>query len=107
MRKWGKEWGATPEIVAAIPRVTPPFPPGMKVQLSDNTVAAVVAHSPKTPYQPMVRQFDTDGWTLSGRLIDLAREEELQIKLAAGVPVAGGMPEGIENRTARPPHPRW
>jgi len=74
----------------------PAVPAGMKVQLSDNTLAAVVAHSPKTPYQPMVRQFDTDGWTLSGRLIDLAREEELQIKLAAGVPVAGFMPEESE-----------
>jgi len=86
-----------PEIIAALPRVIPPFPPGMKVQLSDNSQAVVVAHSAKTPYRPMVRQFDADGWTLNGRLIDLAREEGLEIKLAAGVPVAGFMPEESES----------
>ncbi len=82
-----------PEILVALPRIIPPFPPGMKVQLTDGTQAAVVAISAKNPYTPMVRQFESDGQTLSGRLLDLSHDDHLQIELAVGVPVKPFLPQ--------------
>ncbi|MDB5323774.1 MAG: hypothetical protein JWN40_5405 [Phycisphaerales bacterium] len=92
MRSRHDSW-LDPEILAALPKIIPPFPPGMKIQLTDGTQAAVVAVSPKNPYTPMVRQFENDGQTLSGRLIDLAREDHLQVELAVGVPVKPFLPQ--------------
>lgn len=91
-----------PEILTALPRIIPPFPPGMKVQLTDGTKAVVVAASPRAPYTPKVRQFENDGQTLSSRLIDLACEGELQVELAVGVPVKPFLPEEQEDVTPVP-----
>jgi hypothetical protein len=41
----------------------------------------------------MVRQFETDGWTLSGKLIDLSRQADVQVELAVGVPVKPFLPD--------------
>jgi hypothetical protein len=92
MRSRHEAW-IDPEILAALPKIVPPFPPGMKVQLTDGSQAAVVAASARSPYRPMVRQFETDGWTLSGKLIDLSRQADVQVELAVGVPVKPFLPD--------------
>jgi hypothetical protein len=61
--------------------------------LTDGSQAAVVAASARSPHRPMVRQFETDGWTLSGKLIDLSQQKDVQVALAVGVPVKPFLPD--------------
>jgi hypothetical protein len=86
-----------PEILGALPKIIPPFPPGMKVQLTDGSQAVVAATNPRHPYRPTVRRFEADSWTLRGEVIDLSSQPDLKVHLAAGVPVAGFIPDDADH----------
>jgi HD-GYP domain-containing protein (c-di-GMP phosphodiesterase class II) len=81
-----------PEILAALPRVIPPFPPGMKVELSDGAPCAVVGLSLKDPYRPIVKRFAPNGWTLMAESVDLSTERHLSIARAGGAEVEPFLP---------------
>jgi hypothetical protein len=84
-----------PTVFRTLQAVCPPFLPGSKVVLGDQTTAAVVVVRPQDPYVPVVRRFTPDGAALDGPNLDL-REKGIPpvIALAGGTPVAGFMPTG-------------
>jgi HD-GYP domain-containing protein (c-di-GMP phosphodiesterase class II) len=88
-----------PDLLSVLPKVIPPFPPGMTVELSDGSNAVVLDLNRAQPYRPTVQRFATDGWTLAGPRVDLAREPDLAIRSAVGVAVAGMVPD-VRSRAA-------
>ncbi|HEY7115903.1 MAG TPA: HD domain-containing phosphohydrolase [Tepidisphaeraceae bacterium] len=91
MRQRYADW-LDPEVLAALPRVVPPFPPGGKVTLSDGRVAVVMAIDPESPYRPVVRPLAADGKTLAPETVCLTKRPELTIIEAAGIPVGDKTP---------------
>lgn len=75
-----------PQIARILPAVIPPFPPGMKVRLSDETPAVVINFAPTDPYKPAVRRLAGDG-NLEGDPIDLRETPHLHIGQIEGVSV--------------------
>jgi HD-GYP domain-containing protein (c-di-GMP phosphodiesterase class II) len=90
-----------PMIFRTLEAVAPPFLPGSKVVLADQTTAAVVAVRPTDPYVPVVRRFTPDGAELDGPDLDL-READAPplVALAGGKPVAEFMPATREPAAA-------
>lgn len=83
-----------PEILKVIPSVIPPFPPGMRVMLSDQSEAVTVGVRPDRPYEPQVKRIESrEPLELSGTAIDLTVEKEIQIESVAGVNVREMIPE--------------
>lgn len=67
-----------PVVLRGLEAVAPPFPPGSKVTLEDDT-QAVVLRIDRNPYKPIVRRLVGDGWTLQGDHIDLSQAGTPQI----------------------------
>lgn len=82
-----------PEILAAMPKVVPPFPPGSRVTLSDGRTAVVTDMEPEHPYRPVVRTFTGDGRSLESESIRLRKCPELSICDVGGRPVGDTVPE--------------
>lgn len=101
MRTQYGQW-LDPVIVAALPGVVPPFPPGVKVTLSDGTDAVTVGLKADRPYQPTVKRVeDKDGaWRIGGEALDLSKEGAPKIVRVAGVETEGLIPV-IENKPSK------
>ena len=84
-----------PTVFHTLQAVCPPFLPGSKVVLGDQTTAAVMVVRANDPYVPVVRRFTPDGAGLDGPNLDL-REKGIPpvVALAGGTPVADFMPAG-------------
>jgi hypothetical protein len=67
-----------PNVLRALEEVTPPYPPGSKLQLSDGS-QAIVLRIDTNPYTPVVRRIVGESWTLTGELIDLSQPDTPQI----------------------------
>jgi len=89
-----------PVIAGILPSVIPPFPPGMKVKLSDGTMAVVTGFAAHEPYKPSVRRLAEDNWTLEGPPIDLAVVTDLQIAEIDGCRTEGLIPAELPMVTA-------
>ena len=76
-----------PEVLFAMPKVVPPFPPGSKVTLSDGRRAVVTEVDSEHPYRPVVRPLARDGRSLESESIRLRKCPELTIREANGVTV--------------------
>lgn len=101
MRTTYRSW-LDPEVLKAVVAVVPPFPPGSRVVLSDNTTAVVVELRAGDPYRPSVRRVGPDGWTLIGEKIDLATSRELGITSAGGVSVGEMIPAAPDSKGVKP-----
>jgi len=79
-----------PEVMRIVPTLIPPFPPGMKVTLSDGTEAVTVGINPDRPYQPQVKRIRAwEPLELEPELLDLKTEKGLEITHVGGVPAKG------------------
>jgi HD-GYP domain-containing protein (c-di-GMP phosphodiesterase class II) len=76
-----------PQVLATLPLVVPPFPPGSRVTLSDGRRAIVTGLDPVDAYRPNVRLAQDDGWTLTGETIVLIELPELRISEVGGTTV--------------------
>jgi HD-GYP domain-containing protein (c-di-GMP phosphodiesterase class II) len=75
-----------PEIMKVVPGMIPPFPPGVRVTLTDGSEAVTVGLRPERPYQPMVKRIENkDPFTLATETLDLTLEKDLGIDKVAGV----------------------
>lgn len=75
-----------PVVVRALLDVTPAFPPGTMVRLSDHTLAAVTLNNPAEPCRPTVLPITEKTSERTGP-IDLAKQRDLEIIHADGVDV--------------------
>jgi HD-GYP domain-containing protein (c-di-GMP phosphodiesterase class II) len=98
MRQRYAEW-LDPEILVAMPKVVPPFPPGSKVTLCDGRRAVVTEVEPEHPYRPVVRPLMSDGRSLEPESIRLRKCPELSIQEAGGIAV-GDMIHDVATVTA-------
>jgi hypothetical protein len=87
-----------PRIMKIMPAVIPPFPPGSRLTLSDDSLAVVTAADPEDPYRPVVKRLADDHWTLKGQAIRLAEDDSLSIRALEGLKVEHMMPQ---RQTAR------
>jgi len=75
-----------PEIMKILPSLIPPFPPGMKVTLSDGTDAVTVGLKPDRPYRPTVKRVEcAEPLTLAAAATDLSSHAGLEIVTVNGV----------------------
>jgi HD-GYP domain-containing protein (c-di-GMP phosphodiesterase class II) len=75
-----------PEIMKVVPGMIPPFPPGVRVTLTDGSDAVTVGLRPERPYQPLVKRIEKkDPFTLASETLDLTVEKDLAIDKVAGV----------------------
>lgn len=82
-----------PQIARILPSVIPPFPPGMKVKLSDGTMGVVTNFAISEPYKPTVRRLAEDNWSLEGAPIDLGAVPEITIAKIDGHSTSGLLPD--------------
>jgi HD-GYP domain-containing protein (c-di-GMP phosphodiesterase class II) len=76
-----------PEVLAVLPQVVPPFSPGRRVTLSDQSIAVVTGFNPYAPYQPTVKRLDASGESVVEATIDLKRDTGLGVVALDGVPL--------------------
>jgi hypothetical protein len=81
-----------PSVLSALEQVVPPFAPGTKVVLSDDTPAIVIGFDARHPYQPRVRRMSDQDLQLVGEPVDLATQPSLHIRRAAGLDVEAMIP---------------
>ncbi len=81
-----------PQVAKILPSVIPPFPPGMKVKMTDGTMAVVTNFAVSDPYNPTIRRLAADNWTLEGAPIDLADAGGLHIAEIEGRSTTGFLP---------------
>lgn len=74
-----------PHILEILPSVVPPFPPGLKVILSDGLPAVVTHPNPKRPYRPQARRVTETGH--AGDAVDLSAPGSPCIEKANGLSV--------------------
>ena len=86
------EW-LDPHILEMLPRIIPPFPPGTRVTLSDQTIAVVTVMDPSEPYYPTVQRIVDGRMKLAGDPIKLSAQSELRIRSLGGVNVEQMVPE--------------
>jgi hypothetical protein len=72
--------------------VAPPFPPGCRLRLSDDTSAIVLRVDHGDPYFPIVRRVAEEDWQLQGEQIDLSNPEAPQITSVGETRVKGLVP---------------
>jgi HD-GYP domain-containing protein (c-di-GMP phosphodiesterase class II) len=89
MRQRYARW-IDPEVLATMPKVVPPFPPGSKVTLSDGRTCIVTGVDAEHPYRPIVCPLAADGRSLSDKSIRLRKCPELSVRQAEGV-IVGDM----------------
>ena len=86
-----------PVVFKTLEAVAPPFLPGSKVVLGDQTTAAVVAIRPQDPYVPVVRRLKADGAELDGPDVDLRHADAPPlVAIAGGTKVADFLPPKTE-----------
>src|SRR5207237_4264408 len=79
-----------PEVMRIVPTLIPPFPPGMKVTLSDGTEGVTVGINPDRPYQPQVKRIRTwEPLELEQELLDLKSAKGLESTHVGGVSSKG------------------
>lgn len=81
-----------PNVVQMLECVAPPFVPGSRVTLSDDSHAIVLDVDPEQPYRPTVKRMNAETLELIEPKLDLALSDELAIKSIAGRNVAGLIP---------------
>ncbi|MGB7161471.1 MAG: HD domain-containing phosphohydrolase [Tepidisphaeraceae bacterium] len=81
-----------PVVLAALEAITPPFPPGSRIGLSDGSMAVVVDVHPDRPYAPKIKRLIGEEMALESYAIDLSTDGELRIETVGGTPVTGMMP---------------
>jgi HD-GYP domain-containing protein (c-di-GMP phosphodiesterase class II) len=81
-----------PRVLGALQAITPPFPPGSRIGLSDGSLAVVVDVHPDKPYTPRVKRMVGEAMTLEAEAIDLSVDGTPQVESIAGVPVTGMVP---------------
>jgi hypothetical protein len=82
-----------PQILKILPSMIPPFPPGMRVTLSDGSEAVTVGLRTDRPYQPLVKRIERrDPFTLATETLDLTAEKGLEIEKVGGVSAKGMIP---------------
>jgi HD-GYP domain-containing protein (c-di-GMP phosphodiesterase class II) len=81
-----------PVVLSALQAITPPFPPGSRVGLSDGSMAVVVDVHPDKPYTPRVKRMVGAEMTLEPGAIDLSLDGAPQVETIGGVPVSGMVP---------------
>lgn len=75
-----------PTVLAMMPSAIPPFPPGMKITLSDGTPAMTFSFRSDMPYRPVVKRLiDPQRLILAPEAIDLAKQKDLAIATIGGV----------------------
>jgi hypothetical protein len=79
-------------VLGALQAITPPFPPGSRIGLSDGSLAVVVDVHPDKPYTPKVKRMVGEAMTLEAEAIDLSVDGTPQVESIAGVPVTGMVP---------------
>jgi hypothetical protein len=100
MRTRYAQW-MDPTVFRTLLAVAPPFLPGSKVVLSDQTLAAVVSVPPNDPYAPVLRRFKPDGTELDGPELNPREPGAPQIAaLADGSQVAPLLPEPAPSAVA-------
>lgn len=62
-----------PTVLYALHGITPPFPPGLGVRLSDGTDAVVIQVEPHRPFQPLVRRLVGEQHQIDPTLVDLSK----------------------------------
>ncbi len=70
-----------PVVLGAFLQVTPPYPPGSLVTLSDDRRVAVVMHHPDDPCRPSVQPLDASG---DAEPIDLREQPDLHVAAVDG-----------------------
>ena len=76
-----------PTVLCTFLAVTPPYPPGKIVQLSDDSWAVPVDHTPRDPCRPTVQLIDAPdalGEAGGGQVIDLRDRQDLSVVRADG-----------------------
>jgi HD-GYP domain-containing protein (c-di-GMP phosphodiesterase class II) len=68
-----------PRLLAQVPRIIPPFPPGSKVRLSDRRDAVVTAINIEDPYHPTVKRLAPEGKTVEPEPLRLGLPSGLRI----------------------------
>lgn len=81
-----------PVVLGALQAITPPFPPGSRIGLSDGSMAVVVDVHPDKPYTPKVKRMVGEAMTLETDALDLSIHGAPQIETVAGTPVTGMVP---------------
>jgi HD-GYP domain-containing protein (c-di-GMP phosphodiesterase class II) len=81
-----------PIILRTLETIAPPFPPGMRVELNDNSTAVVARVDPADPYRPIIRRVQNDGRTLEESALELRSQSDLQIISIGGKKVEGLLP---------------
>jgi response regulator RpfG family c-di-GMP phosphodiesterase len=81
-----------PVVLNALHAITPPFPPGCRIGLSDGSMAVVVDVHPDKPYTPRVKRMVGAEMKLEAEAIDLSNDGAPQIETISGVPVMGMVP---------------
>ena len=88
-----------PVVLKILPSVVPPFPPGSKLKLSDDTHAVVIGVDPADPYAPSLRRLirdDSGVARVDGTPFKVSDKPELQIESINGVDVeAHRAPVGV------------
>jgi HD-GYP domain-containing protein (c-di-GMP phosphodiesterase class II) len=81
-----------PVVLRGLIAVAPPFPPGCRLRLSDDTSAIVLRVDHGDPYFPIVRRVAEEDWQLQGEQIDLSNPEAQQITSVGETRVKGLVP---------------
>jgi hypothetical protein len=92
MRTQYASW-CDPTVLKTLIAITPPFPPGSIVTLSDNTQAAVVDVDQVSPYRPTVKRVIGADLQLDEDKLDLSLPDAPTITHVGKEPVAGLIPE--------------
>jgi hypothetical protein len=82
-----------PQVSHALASVTPPFPPGMQVILSDGRRAVVAEVQRDHPYYPKVRMLRERSLVAEGDAIDLWKRDDLRVTSVDGVDVSSMVPQ--------------
>jgi HD-GYP domain-containing protein (c-di-GMP phosphodiesterase class II) len=81
-----------PHLLAQLPKIVPPFPPGAKVRLSDGRNAVVTGFNIDDPYHPTVKRLGVEGKTIEPEPLRLGVQTGLSIVQVGNLPVTELMP---------------
>jgi HD-GYP domain-containing protein (c-di-GMP phosphodiesterase class II) len=85
-----------PNVLQTLECIAPPFIPGSRVTLSDDSHAIVLDVDPDRPYSPIVKRLNPETLELIEPRLDLALTEGLAIKSIGGKSVKGLIPESAQ-----------
>ena len=82
-----------PIVLQTLHAITPPYPPGCKVGLSDGTHAVVTAVGNEEPFKPVVKRLGEDLWSLDDKPINLRKPGMPSVVTVAGLAVEPFLPK--------------